>query len=290
MVQGRESAVASAAVRELRGADMATRDLKELKPLHLVSEAASVGPLLNDAGKRRDGRALNEFRTLFMRTGAISKAAGSAYLELGNTKVLCSVFAAHQHGADEWMQHGKLECSLRFTSFTQSARRQSSASTSSQERELSEAMAAALSASVQLDRYPKSTLPVHVLVIEDDGGALAAAITCASLALADASVLQYDLVAACTTAYLPGGALALDCTASELASSTGSMLVALMPSLNQLTLLRHNGATPFAHSVTGLQETLTGATTLHEQMQRVLLERAAATGISGAGAAASTAE
>jgi hypothetical protein len=39
---------------------------------------------------------------------------------------------------------------------------------------------------------------VYVLVLENDGSALAAAITCAGLALADASVPMYDLVAAAT--------------------------------------------------------------------------------------------
>ena len=194
---------------------MALRDLKELKPLPLVRSAAPAAPLLSEGAKRCDGRALDEFRPVFIRTGTVSKAAGSAYLELGHTKVLCSVFAAHQHGADGNLQRGKLECSLRFTTFAQRVRRLSSAA-STQEREFSSAMAAALSASVQLDRYPKSTLPVHVLVIEDDGGALAAAISCASLALADASVFLYDLVTACSTAHLPGGGLALDCTGSEL--------------------------------------------------------------------------
>jgi hypothetical protein len=39
---------------------------------------------------------------------------------------------------------------------------------------------------------------VYALVLENDGSALAAAITCAGLALADASVPMYDLVVAAT--------------------------------------------------------------------------------------------
>lgn len=37
---------------------------------------------------------------------------------------------------------------------------------------------------------------MYALVLEDDGAVLAAAITCASLALADASIPMYDLVTA----------------------------------------------------------------------------------------------
>lgn len=42
--------------------------------------------------------------------------------------------------------------------------------------------------------YPKSQIDVHVTVLEDDGSADAAAITCAGLALANASIKMYDLI------------------------------------------------------------------------------------------------
>ena len=44
--------------------------------------------------------------------------------------------------------------------------------------------------------FPKSSVDVFVHVLQDDGGALAAAVTAASAALADASVPMYDLVTA----------------------------------------------------------------------------------------------
>ncbi len=42
-------------------------------------------------GKRLDGRGLNEFRKLEMKTGVIEKANGSAMVSLGNTQVLAGV-------------------------------------------------------------------------------------------------------------------------------------------------------------------------------------------------------
>ena len=55
-------------------------------------------------------------------------------------------------------------------------------------RELNASLAAALASSVQLHLLPKSIISVHVLVLQDDGGVLPAAVSCASLALADASL------------------------------------------------------------------------------------------------------
>jgi ribonuclease PH len=42
--------------------------------------------------------------------------------------------------------------------------------------------------SVQLDKFPKAVLQAYVVVLEDGGGALAAAITGTSLALLDAGI------------------------------------------------------------------------------------------------------
>jgi exosome complex component MTR3 len=42
--------------------------------------------------------------------------------------------------------------------------------------------------------YPKSQIDVHVIVLEDSGSVLAAALTCAGLALADASIHMFDVI------------------------------------------------------------------------------------------------
>ena len=174
---------------------------------------------------------------------------------------------------------------------------------SAEEKTLSLELAAALSASVQLHLLPKSTIAVHVLVLHDDGGALPAAICSASLALADASIHLYGLVAAASCALLPisdeaeaaeggtanagaasgggetaseRGAAALDCTATELRSAMGTVQVACMPSLDQMTLLRHQGAVPFAQLTKAMQRALAGCRLLHAEMAKVLKESAAA--------------
>ena len=54
---------------------------------------------------------------------------------------------------------------------------------------LSASLEQAVSASIQLDRFPKSVLDINVYVLEDDGCALAASITCVSLALIDAGMI-----------------------------------------------------------------------------------------------------
>ena len=56
------------------------------------------------------------------------------------------------------------------------------------------AVGEALASTVCLHRYPKSAIELYLTVLEDDGGVLAASLTAAGLALADAGIHMFDLV------------------------------------------------------------------------------------------------
>lgn len=66
-----------------------------------------------------------------------------------------------------------------------------------EERDISSIVQAGLEAAVQLDKFPKANVDVYCLVLESGGSDTALALTAASLALADAGIEMYDLVAAC---------------------------------------------------------------------------------------------
>lgn len=52
--------------------------------------------LLSDEGFRTDGRKPNELRRLRCKIGVFTQADGSAYFEMGNTKVLAAVYGPHE--------------------------------------------------------------------------------------------------------------------------------------------------------------------------------------------------
>mmetsp|Transcript_14557 Transcript_14557/g.31555 ORF Transcript_14557/g.31555 Transcript_14557/m.31555 type:complete len:288 (-) Transcript_14557:248-1111(-) len=240
------------------------------------------GPVLDVAaidenGMRADSRSVDQFRTVQMRLGVLAKAAGSACVELGNTRVLCSVTGPTQTEGKEYLTRATLECSLRFTSFAKRSRRRTVPGGAPDERTLSGALHTALAASVQLEQYPKSMIAVNVLVIQDDGGSLAAAMMCASLALAHAGLLMYDLVAASTCAMLHG-VIALDPSANELIEATGRLTVGHMCELNQVTMMQADAAISFARMTEVLQLALDGCAKLHAHMRAVLSERINAEG------------
>lgn len=223
---------------------------------------------------RCDGRGDAELRRLLVRTGVLPKASGSAYVEMGETKVLCAIFGPQQADGHDFLSHGRLECTVKFSAFARRTTDPAAATTdASATAALSASLSAALSGSVQLDQYPKSLICVHAMVLQDGGGALPALVSCGSAALAHARLKLYGLVAACGAA-IPdegSGRVLLDPSASEERAASSRLVAATVPELSHLPLLEQEGRAQFEAVAAALRHALGGAATVHERMREALL-------------------
>lgn len=93
----------------------------------------------------------------------------------------------------------------------------------------------ALHDAILFDKFPKAVLEVYVLVLEDDGGDLEAAITCASAAIADAGVEMLDVVTAVSSGYSPESGVVLDPTSTLQRSLSATASVAFIPVTGKVT-------------------------------------------------------
>ncbi|KAF1415364.1 Exosome complex component MTR3, partial [Spheniscus humboldti] len=112
------------------------------------------------------------------------------------------------------------------------------------EREAAAALREALEPAVRLARYPRARLAVSALLLQDGGSALAAAISAAALALADAGVEMYDLAVGCALCRPPGppaAAWMLQPGEPEERRSVAQLTVALLPALNQVSAVLGGG-------------------------------------------------
>ena len=154
---------------------------------------------------------LSEEGILSMSVGVLSTASGSAAVEISGTKVVVAVRGPHAPSAridggsannasgtavstseGDADFEGVLEISAQFAPFSgvEADNADGEALT------VAASIRRALVGNVVLRAFPKAAVSIHVLVIQDCGCAAAAAVTCASLALADAGVEMYDIVAA----------------------------------------------------------------------------------------------
>eukprot|EP01041_Mallomonas_annulata_P003524 gene3524-7011_t len=196
---------------------------------------------------RVDDRTPNQLRHILCETGMISSANGSAYIEIGKTKVICAVHGPRSTTSQRsgtFSDMGQLECDFRYAPFTTPITNDPNVNiigASSTEKQYSQLILDALESTVCLSKYPKSFISIHIMILQTCGGELAAAVTCASLALADAAVEQFELVSACQVILNPlSNTILLDPTTHEITSSTGSVTACYTPS-GSITLLHVTG-------------------------------------------------
>lgn len=255
-------------------------------------------PLLRDTGInasnagtfRKGSRQAAETRPCRIRAGTIPNAAGSSYVEQGNTKIIASIFGPRQAGEraqKENVSEGTLLVELHFAPFC-------SRTSSKEENEkrailYSSMLLRTLESIVLLDRYQKTAFDINLLVLEDDGAVLSASLAAASLALADANVEMRDLAAGATVHILGGeaagersGMLLLDCDGDEeraMPAGSAVLHLGMCTSRGVVCMLHSAGpllAEPFEQSVLLAKDT---AEAIGAKMRRCLersVERRAA--------------
>ena len=200
---------------------------------------------------RAHNRPANAVRPAYLRTGVVHGAAGSAYLEQEHTKLVCAVYGPRWSKRMEYSESGQFACDVKYSPTAQHKRRRRGQG--DDEKAASLALTQALAPAIRLTQYPKSYIEAFVMVLEDDGGVLPAAMTAVSLALADAQVEMIDLVAA-TSAHIVTPApsqpptILLDCTTAEQnhTSHTAALTLAYLPTTASYPHLQLLGTLPTA--------------------------------------------
>ncbi|XP_040572802.1 exosome complex component MTR3 [Lepeophtheirus salmonis] len=196
---------------------------------------------------RLDGERLKDssVRSLFCEVGVLTKCKGSAYIERGLTKVIASVFGPReiQKKLDFSSTTGILSVEYKETAFASR-----DTSDNSNEKNISLFLAETLRSTVCLHLYPKSKIDVFITVLENDGSAVATAITAASLALSDASINLFDLAIGSSVRLHKKRAFVDPCKKEEgiHASITdeendGNIVIGYQPSLEQIVALLQDG-------------------------------------------------
>lgn len=209
---------------------------------------------------------------MFLDTKVVTRAAGSAYAEFGNTKVMVAVYGPRQGERKfGFTDKGRLNVEVAFTSFARPERgRQAQRAV---EKELSSCLSAALEPSVDLSKLPKSVVDVYVLVLEAGGAEAAVAVTASSLALADAGIGMFDLVSACSVS-LVSGRLLLDPSHYEVARQQAGLLLATTASLSEVTQLAMTGVWSGSQHREAIELALGGCAQIRAGMRDVLLAAA----------------
>ena len=196
--------------------------------------------LLDENGIRSDGRKINETRKVTIKAGVLKNANGSAYIEFGDNKILVGVYGPRdvhpKHMSDT--DTGILRCRYHMTPFSVGERK--NPAPSRREIEISKVIKEALEPAVILKQFPRTAVDVFMEVLQADGGTRCAALTGASVALADAGIPMRDLVAGCASGKA-ADTIILDVNNEEDQAGQADLPVGYMPNLKKITLLQLDG-------------------------------------------------
>jgi len=196
--------------------------------------------LIDENGLRFDGRKPDELRPIRIEANVLKRADGSAYLEWGGNKVIAAVYGPREchprHMQDPL--RAVVQAKYNMASFSVSDRKRPGPDRRSQE--ISKIISEAFEHVIFTHLFPRTSIDVYMEVLQADAGTRCAALTAASVALADAGIPMRDLVSSCAAGKVQD-AIVLDLRKEEDNFGQADMPLGIVPRTGEIVLLQMDG-------------------------------------------------
>ena len=228
--------------------------------------------LVRPDGTRLDGRALDELRPIKIKAGVLDRADGSAYLEWGNNKVYVAVYGPREvHPRHEQSPtRAIVRCRYNMAAFSVDDRKRPGPDRRSQE--ISKVISEAFTGVVFTDQFPRTAIDVYMEVVQADAGTRCAAMTAASVAMADAGIPMRDLVVAVASGKI-NGKVALDLNKAEDNFGEADCPMGIVPSTGEVVLLQMDGHLTVSEWEQAAEYNMAAAMRIWELQKEALRER-----------------
>ncbi len=226
--------------------------------------------------KRFDGRTVDELRPMEAKAGVIPNADGSASFRIGKTWALVAVYGPREIYPRFLAnpKKGVLRCHYNMMPFSGSGERIRPGN-SRRSQEISMVMTKALEPVVDLSAFPNSVVDVYVELPQTDAGTRCAAISAASIALADAGIPMRDMISSVAVGQVDGMVVA-DLTYNEEAYEEGPVSdipVAMMHNSKEITLLQMDGEISKEDLLKAMELGKTATEKVYELQKKALKEK-----------------
>ncbi|MFW6196160.1 MAG: exosome complex exonuclease Rrp41 [Thermoplasmatota archaeon] len=196
--------------------------------------------LVDEDGKRLDGREYDELRPIKIEAGVLKRADGSAFIEWGKNKIMAAVYGPREMHPRHAQETTKAVVRARYNMAAFSVPDRKRPGPDRRSVEISKLVSEALEKVVFTEKYPRSVIDVFIEVLEASAGTRCAGLTVASVALADAGIPMSDLVPSCASGKIDGQVV-LDLGKDEDNYGEADVPVGLIPKDDELCLLQMDG-------------------------------------------------
>ncbi|MBW3581894.1 MAG: exosome complex exonuclease Rrp41 [Euryarchaeota archaeon] len=228
--------------------------------------------LIDKKGKRLDGRKADEMRPVTIEAGVLKRANGSAYLEWGGNKVLAGVFGPREAIPRHSQDATKAIVNFRYNMAPFSVDDRKRPGPDRRSSEIGKVAAEAFANVIVLEQFPRASVDIVVEILEAAAGTRCAAITAASVALADAGIPMKGMVASCA-AGKAGGKVVLDLAQKEDNFGEADVPLAMNMTTGEVVLLQMDGDLSPKEFETALDYAMKGCKDIYEIQKKALLTR-----------------
>ena len=196
--------------------------------------------LIDDNGKRMDGRSAEELRKIKIEAGVLHRADGSCYLEWGSNKVLAAVYGPREAIPRHTQNPLRAIVNARYNMAAFSVEDRKRPGPDRRSREITKVISEALEKVVLTEQFPRSAIDVNIEVLDAEAGTRCAGLTAAGVALADAGIPMKDIPVACAAGKI-AGQIVIDLGKEEDNYGDADLPVAISPRTNEILLLQMDG-------------------------------------------------
>jgi exosome complex component RRP41 len=228
--------------------------------------------LINEEGKRLDGRKFDELRPIKIEANVLKRADGSAYLEWGGNKILAAVYGPREAHPRHLQDPTKaiVQCRYNMAAFSVDDRKRPGPDRRS--IEISKILSEALEYVVFTEQFPRTSIDVFIEVLQADAGTRCSGLTAASVALADAGIPMKDLIVSCAFGKV-NGKVVLDLFKDEDNHGEADVPIAVVPRTDEVVLLQMDGHLTIEELHNGLAMTMDACKQIYDLQRNALKNR-----------------
>ncbi|MDG6229279.1 MAG: exosome complex exonuclease Rrp41 [Candidatus Thermoplasmatota archaeon] len=238
--------------------------------------------LIDENGKRLDGRGPDQLRNIKIEAGVLHRADGSCYLEWGGNKVIAAVYGPREAIPKHTQNPLKAIVKARYNMAAFSVDDRKRPGPDRRSQEISKVTSEALEKIVLTDQFPRAAIDVNIEVLDAEAGTRCAGLTAAGVALADAGIPMRDIPVACAAGKIgaenndgmfSGGFVVLDLGKEEDNFGNADLPIAIAPRTNDIILLQMDGHLTFDEFEHALDLAMKGCQEISKLQKEALLRR-----------------
>ncbi len=228
--------------------------------------------LIDDNGKRLDGRSAEELRKIKIEAGVLHRADGSCYLEWGGNKVLAAVYGPREAIPRHTQNPLRAIVNARYNMAAFSVEDRKRPGPDRRSREISKVISEALEKIILTEQFPRSAIDVNIEVLDAEAGTRCAGLTAAGVALADAGIPMNDIPVACAAGKI-AGQIVIDLGKEEDNFGDADLPVAISPRTDEILLLQMDGHLTVEEFNKALDLAIKGCHVASEIQKKAILDK-----------------